>query len=136
MDERILQLKDLKKCYKRMRARAGWGWKVFAWLFFAVFFVITAATLFVSYNHTGVVQAIDNGVWEPVKAALGLGINYGYFWQLLEKYGWMASVCSGVLWLIFAALAHRASASVKNTDTYRSWRTLKLTLDSEKEEKK
>lgn len=136
MDERILQLKDLKKCYKRMRARAGWGWKVFAWLFFLVFFVVTAATLFVVYNHTAPVQFLDNSIWEPAKAALGLKIDYAWFWCLLKKYGLIASVCSGALWLLFWGLGHSASCAMKNTDTYRSWRTLKLTLDTEKEEKK
>lgn len=136
MDERVLQLIELKKQYKHMRHRAGWGWKVFAWLFFAVFFVVAAATLFVAYNHTAPVQFLDNSIWEPIKTAVGLKIDYAWFWRLLEKYGPIASICSGALWLLFWGLGRRASGAVKNTDTYRSWRTLKLTLDTEKEEKK
>ena len=134
MDERVLQLKELKKQYKRMRIRAGWGWRVFAWLFFAIFAVVTLATLFVRFNQTGFVQVLDTKIWEPFKTILGQWINYVYCWQWLEAYGLYACIASGLLWLVFAVFSRRAALSVKLSDTYRSWHTLKLTLETEKEE--
>lgn len=134
MDERLLQLKELKRQYKQMRRRAGWGWKIFAWLFFVIFAVLTVATLFVLFHHVGFVQLVDTKIWEPAKTVLGQGINYAACRQLLEGCGLCACGVSSVLWLLFWGLGHRASCAMKNTDTYRSWRTLKLTLETEKEE--
>lgn len=134
MDERVLQLKELKKQYKRMRIRAGWGWRIFAWLFFAVFAVLTVTTLFVLFNHVGFVRVIDTKIWEPAKTLLGQWINYVYCWQLLEAYGLYACGISGLVWLVFGYFSHRSAARVKQSDTYRAWHTLKLTLQTEKEE--
>lgn len=134
MDERVLQLKELKKQYKRLRARAGWGWRVFAWLFFVIFAVLTLATLFVRFNQTGFVQVLDTKIWEPCKTILGQWINYAYCWQWLEAYGLYACIACGLVWLVFAVFSRRAALSAKLSDTYRSWHTLKLTLEAEKEE--
>ena len=134
MDERVLQLKELKKQYKRMRARAGWGWRLFAWLFFVIFAVLTLATLFVRFHQTGFVQMLDTKIWEPIKTLFGQGINYAYCWQWLDAYGLYACIASGLVWLVFAVFSRRAAQRVKLSDTYRSWHTLKLTLETEKEE--
>ena len=135
MDERVCQLKTLKKQYKRMRARAGWGWKVFAWLFFIAFIVILGATLFVKFNDIAWVQTLDTKVWEPFKSVLGQGINYVWFWLALDDFGYVISAALGLVWLIFLVCSKIASGRVKLTDTYRSWHTLKLTLETEKEER-
>lgn len=135
MDERQLQLKQMKKAYRQLRAKAGRSWRVLGWLFFVIWLPVTGITLFVLFNHVPFVQLIDSRIWEPVKAVLNLGIDYAYFWRLAERYGLMVSVFSGVLWLLSAVLAGWKRSAVRKSDEYLSYRTLKLTLETEKAEK-
>ena len=135
MDDRVLQLQELKKEYKRIRAKAGWGWKLLAWIFGVVTAVVAIITVFVLFNSTAWVQAVDNGVWEPLKAALKLGINYAAGWRMTEQYGLYALVAGFVLTAVSDVLGSMASEKVKATEVYLNYRTLKLTLDAEKEER-
>lgn len=135
MDERLLQLKQMKKNCRRLMARAGRGWKVMAWVCF-VFLLLTAGmTLFVRFGHLPFVQMIDLKMWEPVKAAIGLNMDFGFVRQLIGCYGMIAALGFAVLWLAFAALGLRAAAKVKKSEDYLDYRTLWLTLKTEKEEK-
>lgn len=135
MDERQLQLKEMKKNYKQLRAKAGWGWRLPSWLLFVLWLPVTGITMFVLFNHVPFVQLIDSRLWESVKAVLNLRIDYAYFWRLAERYGLIVSVFSGVLWLLFAVLAGWKRSTVRKSDEYLTYRTLKLTLETEKAEK-
>lgn len=135
MDERVLQLKELKKEYKKCRARAGRAYKCFAWIFGVLTAIMAVMTVFVLFNGTAWVQLVDAYVWEPLKAALNLGIDYAGGWRLTEQYGFVATLIGFVLTAVFDVLGYMASEKVKTTEVYLNYRTLKLTLDAEKEER-
>ena len=134
MDERIMQLKQMKKTCRRLKAGAGRGWKAMAWVFFVLCLGLAGMTVFVRcYDHP-LVQAVDLKLWEPLKAAVGLKINYSAVWCLVENWGMVAVVAGGVLWLLFAVLGLRAVSAVKKSEAFLNLRTLVLTLKAEKEE--
>lgn len=135
MDDRDLQLQELKKEYKKIRARAGWGWKLMAWIFGVLSVLLGICTVFVLFNGTAWVQAVDNGIWEPLKATLKLGIDYAAGWRLVESYGLIALMAALVLTATFDVLGAMASNRTKMTEEYLNYRTLKLTLEAEKEER-
>ena len=134
MDERLLQLKQMKMNCKKQMARAGRGWKVMAWIFFVLLMLALAMTLFVRLDHLNFVKMIDRSLWEPVKAAVGLNMDLGFVRQLTNRYGVIASSCLAVLWILFAILGLCAAGKVKKTEDYLDYRTLRLTLKTEKEE--
>ena len=135
MHDRELQLKELKKEYKKLRARAGWGWKLLAWVFGVVTFFLAVVTAFVLFNHTSLVQAVDNGIWEPFKSAVNLGIDYAAGWRWVESYGLILLVISVAFAVVFGVLGGMATERTKQTEEYLTYRTLKLTLEAEKEER-
>ena len=134
MDERLLQLKQMKKNCRRLINRAGSGWKAMAWVCFIILLAVLAAALFVRFEQLPFVQMVDLKVWEPVKAALGLRMDFGFLRQLAGNYGMMAALGLGILWIVFAALGLGAAAKVKKSEAYLDYRTLRLTIKTEKEE--
>ena len=135
MDERAFQLVEMKKEYKRARAKAGWGYKTFAWIFGVITVILGIMTVFVLLNTTAWVQVVDSMVWEPLKAAVPLGIDYAGGWRLMEQYGIYAVLMGLLVTVVFGVLGHIASQKVKTREVYLNYRTLKLTLEAEKEEK-
>ena len=135
MDERVLQLKQLKKEYKKAKAKAGWGWKTGAWIFGIVTVILGVMTVFVTFNQTPPVSFVDNVVWEPLKALIPWGMDYAAGWRLTEAYGLIALVVSLCMTALFDVLGYGASEKVKKSEVYLNYRTLKLTLDTEKEER-
>ena len=135
MDERILQLKQLKKEYKEIRAKAGWGWKTLAWIFGVVSLILAVVTVFVTFNNTAWVQVVDTGIWEPFKAAVKLNVDYAALWRLVEAYGLKALIVSVVITGTFDVLGGVASDNTKKSQAYLNYRTMKLTLEAEQEEK-
>ena len=136
MDERMLQLKQLKKEYKKAKAKAGWGWKMFAWIFGVLTVILAAITVFVFFNQSAPIAFVDNTVWEPLKAMIPLGVDYAAGWRLTEAYGLVALTVSLCITGLFDVLGYAASEKVKKTELYLNYRTLKLTLDTEKEERR
>lgn len=136
MDERALQLKELKKEYKKAKAKAGWGWKTFAWIFGVLTVILGVLTVFVTFNQSVPVAFIDHTVWEPLKAIVPLHIDYAAGWRLTEAYGFIAFIVSLCITALFDVLGYAASEKVKKSETYLNYRTLKLTLDTEKEERR
>ena len=134
MDERILQYKELKKDYKKLRLKAGIGWKIAGWIFFALFLVAGCVTLFVMGSALSFVQTVDEVIWQPVKAALGAGLPYETVWNLAQSYGVLITAVTAAVCLICFVLGAVSKAKVKNTETYLNYRTMKLTLETEKEE--
>ena len=135
MDERVLQLKELKAEYKKCRAKAGWINKCFAWIFGVATAIVAVMTVFVLFNDAPWVQFVDTNLWEPFKAAVALGIDYAAGWRLTQQYGLYALIVGFVLTAIFDVLGYIASEKVKTTEIYLNYRALKLTLEAEKEEK-
>ena len=136
MDERILQLKQLKKEYKKARRKAGWGFKLLAWIFGVVTCILCIITVFVLFNHTAPIIFLDDTVWEPLKAMVPLTIDYAAGWKLTEQWGVIAASAGVCVTALFALLGFVRSESVKRSEVYLNYRTIKLTLDTEKEERK
>lgn len=135
MDERILQYKELKKDYKKLRLKAGIGWKIIGWIFFALFVIVGCMTLFVLGNSLSLIQTVDQLIWQPVKGALGESLPYAMLWNLAQSYGILATAATAAVSLLCLLLGGVCKARVKHTETYRNYRTIKLTLETEKEER-
>lgn len=134
MDERTIQLKQLKKEYKSLRRRAGLAWKILGYSFMTLFVICAAVTVFVCCNRLNWVQFIDKQIWQPVKSALALPLPYGEIWQLAARYGLCACLCTGVPGLFFLLMGSICKGRTKTSDAYRNYRTMRLTLETEKEE--
>ena len=134
MDERAYQLKEMKKAYKKVRARAVRKWKIPAVLFLLLCLLFTAVSVFVLAAQWAPVVFVDNQIWEPMKAKLNLGLDYGLLRQLAESYAAACAAAAGLLFILFTILWGHAAAKTKKTDAYLNYHTLMLTLKTEKEE--
>ena len=134
MDERILQLKQLKKEYKKQQRKLGRGWKILGSIVMHLCFLAGVITLFVLGNELSWIQYADNHWWEPAKAALALPIPYADIWLLAADYGILAYCVLGMLGILLLIVSHVKKSAIKRADAYLAYRTLKLTLDTKKEE--
>lgn len=134
MDERVLQLQQLKKQYKKMRRRAARSWKIPGCILMHLSFIMGLITLFVLGNQLPWIQYADSHWWEPLKQSVGLPIPYGDIWLFAADYGILLCAVTGALGIVCLVMSHVRKAKVKTTETYLTYRTLKVTLDAEKEE--
>ena len=135
MDERLLQLKQLKLAYKKLRARTGRVWSVIGWICFALWLPAVVATVCVRGYHYPVAQQIDLKIWEPLKAAMGLKLEFSQIWLAIWQYGPAVCILLGVLCLLALWGRIWMQSGVRKSDEYLSYRTMKLALKTEKEEK-
>lgn len=136
MDERSLQLKALKKEYKQLKRKTALGWKLPGCVLMHLCFVMLCITVFVRGNALRWVQYVDTHWWEPLKAFLGWSIPYGEIWLFAAKFGILICVLTGVAGIACLALSRVKKSAVKKSEAYLTYRTLKLTLETEKEEKR
>ena len=134
MDERTMQLKQLKKAYKKERRRAGLLWRIPGHLFMALAAILAVITVYVCCHEAAWVQWFEMHCWLPVKSALALPLPYEKIWLLALDHGVIAVAAAAVLGLILLGLGGACKRRTKTSDAYRNYRTMKLTLETEKEE--
>ncbi len=134
MDERVLQLQQMKKQYKKLRRRSARPWKIPGCILMHLCFIMGLITLFVLGNHLSWIQYADTHWWEPLKQAVGLPVPYAAIWLFAAEYGILICAVTGLLGVFCLGMSHVRKARVKTTETYLNYRTLKVTLDTEKEE--
>lgn len=118
----MMQCKLLKKAYRKERRRAVLGWQLL-WFFAFLLLVYTAAAY-------ACLVLVESGI-PTVVLQLLLAKHLEGFTHLLP---W---VCLGVflLWVLAWSLWIRGARRVRKGTAYLEWRTMKLALEAEKEER-
>ena len=135
LEERLMQYKELKKEYKRLKTRAGLGWKILAWLCWILTAVLGVMTVYVLMHHWPLVSLVETALWQPVKAAVNLPLDYAAGWRLTQQYGQWATLAAGLHGVLFSCFAASEVSKTKKSEQYLNYRTLKLTIEAEKEER-
>lgn len=136
MDERVLQLKRLKKAYKKQRRRAVWFWDLLWFMLLALLALAVFCLCYVIFYKTFVIRVIDVMLWTPVKYALGIRQSLLPVGLFVLKYGRLFVAGFGVLFVLIWILRSRAVSRTRKLDSYLDYKTVKNTLKTEKQEAK
>ena len=136
MDERVQQLKQLKKAYKKQRRQAVWHWDLMWYMLLAVLALAVFCLCYVIFYKTFVIRIIDLMLWTPVKYALGIRQNLLPVGLFVLKYGRLFVAGFGVLFVLVWILRSRAVARTRKLDSFLDYKTMKNTLKTEKQEAK
>lgn len=136
MDERVLQLKQLKKAYKKQRRRAVWYWDLLLCLFLALLALAVFCLCYIIFYKSFVIRIIDLKLWTPVKYALGIRQSLLPVGLFVLKYGWLFAAGFGAVFVLVWVLRSRAVARSRKLDSYLDYKTMKTTLKTEKQEAK
>ena len=136
MDDRQIQLKNLKKAYLKERRRAMWGWDLLWFLLLALLLVAVATLAYMVFYKTAPVRILDIYVWTPIKQLVGIRQNLLFVGTFVLKYAKWFILGFGVLFLLVWLLRSRALAKAHRLDSYLDYMTLKNTLKTEKDEVK
>ena len=136
MDDRQIQLKNLKKAYLKERRRAMWGWDLLWFLLLALLLVAVATLAYMVFYKTAPVRILDIYVWTPIKQLVGIRQNLLFVGTFVLKYAKWFILGFGVLFLLVWLLRNRALAKTHRLDSYLDYMTLKNTLKTEKDEVK
>lgn len=136
MDERCIQLKKLKKTYKKERRRAMWGWDLMWWLLLLLLAIAVGLLAYMVFYKTAPVRLLDIYIWTPVKRLIGIRKNLLFVGVFVLKYAKWFILGFGVLFLLVWLLRNRALAKTRRFDSYLDYMTLKNTLKTEQLEAK
>ena len=136
MDDRKIQLKNLKKAYLKERRRATWGWNVLCWWFFALLFIAVALLAYMVFYKTSPVRILDLYIWTPIKKLVGIHYNLRFLGTFVLKYAKWFILGFGVAFLLVWLLRNRAVSKTHRFDSYLDYMTLKNTLKTERDEER
>jgi len=136
MDERCIQLKNLKKTYKKERRRAMWGWDLLWWLLFLLLAIAVGMLAYMIFYKTFPMRILDVFVWTPIKRLIGIKQDLLFVGVFVLKYAKWFVLGFGVLFLLVWLLRNRALAKTRRFDSYLDYMTLKNTLKTEQLEAK
>lgn len=136
MDERVQQLKQLKKAYKKQRRQAVWFWDLLWYLLLALLALAAFCLCYIIFYKTFVIRLIDLMIWTPVKYALGIRQSLLPVGLFVLKYGRLFVAGFGVLFVLVWILRSRAVARTRKFDSFLDYKTMKNTLKTEKQEAK
>ena len=134
MDERILQLKQLKKAYKKQRRQTVWFLDLLWFLMLALLAFSAFCLVYILFYRSFVIRVLDIFVWTPIKHALGIHHDLLAVGLFVLKYGWLFVIGFGVLFVTVWILRSRAIAQTRKSDSYLDYMTMKNTLKTEKQE--
>ena len=136
MDDRQIQLKNLKKAYLKERRRAMWGWNLLWFLLLALLMIAVGLLAYMVFYKTTPVRILDIYIWTPIKRLIGIRQNLLFVGKFVLKYAKWFILGFGVLFLLVWLLRNRALAKAHRLDSYLDYMTLKNTLKAEKDEVK
>lgn len=136
MDDRRIQLKNLKKAYLKERRRAMWGWDVLWYLLLVLLLLAVGMLAYMVFYKTLVVRVLDLYIWTPIKRLIGIRQNLLFLGVFVLKYAKWFILGFGVLFLLTWLLRNRALSKTHRLDTYLDYMTLKNTLKTEQDEEK
>lgn len=134
MDERCIQLKNLKKIYKKERRRAMWGIDLMWWLLLGLLMLAVGLLAYMVFYKTLPVRILDVYVWTPIKHLIGIRKNLLFVGVFVLRYAKWFILGFGVLFLLVWLLRNRALAKTRRFDSYLDYMTLKNTLKMEQKE--
>ena len=115
MDDRQIQLKNLKKAYLKERRRAMWGWDLLWFLLLALLLVAVATLAYMVFYKTAPVRILDIYVWTPIKQLVGIRQNLLFVGTFVLKYAKWFILGFGVLFLLVWLVGSLASLIVPLT---------------------
>ena len=136
MDDRQLQLKNLKKTYIKQRRRAMWGWNLLWYLFLVLLVLAVGMLAYMVFYKTSVARILDLFIWTPIKHLIGIRQNLLFLGVFVLKYAKWFIMGFGVLFLLTWFFRNRALAKTRRFDSYLDYMTLKNTLKTERDEAK
>ncbi len=136
MDDRQLQLKNLKKAYLKQRHRAMWGWDLLWYLFLAMLLLAVGMLAYMVFYKSAPVRLLDIYIWTPIKRLIGIRQNLLFLGVFVLKYAKWFILGFGVLFLLIWLLRNRTLAKTRRFDSYLDYMTLKNTLKTEQDEAK
>ena len=136
MDDRQIQLKNLKKAYLKERRRAMWGWDVLWYLCLGLLLLAVAMLLYMVFYKTTPVRILDLYIWTPIKHLIGIRQNLLFVGVFVLRYAKWFILGFGVLFLITWLMRNRALSKARRFDSYLDYMTLKNTLKTERDEAK
>ncbi len=136
MDERVQQLKQLKKAYKKQRRQAVWFWDLLWVLLLALLALAVFCLCYILFYKSFVMRFIDVMLWTPVKQLLGITQSLLPVGIFVLRYSHLFIAGFGVLFVLVWILRSRAVARTRKFDSFLDYKTMKTTLKTEKQEAK
>lgn len=136
MDERGQQLKILKKTYLQYRRQAIRVWNVLLVLMLVLLVVAAVCCAYMVFYRAPIVRQLDALIWTPLKNLVGLTMNLRPVGLFVIHYGLYFVTGFGVLLVLVLILRACAIARTRKHDSYLDYRTMKITLKTEKQEAK
>lgn len=136
MDERVLQVKALKKAYIKERRRAIWFWDLMWYLLLALLALAVGCLVYVIFYKTPVIRFVDLKLWTPVKGLLGITGSLRMVGRFVLRFGHWFVLGFSALFVLVWILRGRAAARTRRLDSYLDYMTMKTTLKTEKQEAK
>lgn len=134
MDERCIQLKNLKKTYKKERRRAMWAIDFLWWLLLGLLMLAVGVLAYMVFYKTLPVRILDVYIWTPIKHLIGIRKNLLFVGVFVIRYAKWFILGFGVLFLLVWIMRNRALAKTRRFDSYLDYMTLKNTLKMEQKE--
>lgn len=136
MDDRLMQLKNLKKAYKKQRRKAMWAWDILWYLLLVLLMVAVGMLLYMVFYKSLVVRILDIYIWTPIKYFIGIRKNLLFLGTFVLRYAKWFVLGFGVLFLLTWFFRSRALQKTRRFDSYLDYMTLKNTLKTERDEAK
>ncbi len=136
MDDRLMQLKNLKKAYKKQRRKAMWAWDILWYLLLVLLMVAVGMLLYMVFYKSLVVRILDIYIWTPIKYFIGIRKNLLFLGTFVLRYAKWFILGFGVLFLLTWFFRSRALKKTRRFDSYLDYMTLKNTLKTERDEAK
>lgn len=136
MDERVQQMKNLRKVYLKQRRKAIWVWNVLLILMLVLLAVSVACCAYMVFYKAPIVRQLDGLIWTPLKNLVGLTMDLKAVGLFVIHYGLYFVTGFSALFVLVLILRAVAIAKTKKWDSYLDYKTMKITLKTEKQEAK
>lgn len=134
MDDRLIQLKRLKKAYKKERRRALWGFDVAWYLMLALLAAAVCCLAYVWFYYHPVMRWFDSNIWTPFKNLVGIKVSLMWLGMIVRYYGFYLAGGFLTVFVLVWILRSAALSKIRCRDSYLDYKTVKNTLKTEKQE--